>query len=68
VQDWYKPDWYAQPGAVDNPKGPDQADQRVARGGSFKNADTPDDLRVTRRIKLDPTGAADDVGFRCARN
>ena len=64
VQDWYRPDYYAQ-NANDNPQGPDKADQRVIRGGSFTNG--PDDLRVTRRIKNDPGSSHADVGFRCAK-
>ncbi len=64
VNDWYRPDYYAQ-GQGDNPQGPAQADQRVIRGGSFTNP--PQDLRATRRIKDDPGSAHRDVGFRCAR-
>ncbi|BCX03015.1 MAG: hypothetical protein KatS3mg053_0953 [Candidatus Roseilinea sp.] len=64
VNDWYRPDYYAQ-NENDNPQGPPQADQRVIRGGSFTN--TPEDLRVTRRIKDDPGSSHRDVGFRCAK-
>jgi len=64
VQDWYRPDYYAQ-NVNDNPQGPDKADQRVIRGGSFTNV--PDDLRVTRRIKNDLGSSHTDVGFRCAK-
>lgn len=64
VNDWYRPDYYAQ-NENDNPQGPPQADQRVIRGGSFTNA--PEDLRVTRRIKDDPGSSHRDVGFRCAK-
>jgi formylglycine-generating enzyme required for sulfatase activity len=64
VNDWYRPDTYAQ-GQNDNPQGPQQADQRVIRGGSFTNG--PDDLRVTRRIKDDVGRSNRDVGFRCAK-
>jgi Sulfatase-modifying factor enzyme 1 len=65
VADWYRPDYYAQPGANDNPRGPEKADQKVIRGGSFTNG--PADLRVTRRIKIDPPATNRDVGFRCAK-
>jgi formylglycine-generating enzyme required for sulfatase activity len=65
VQDWYRPDYYGQPNNSDNPRGPDQGDQRVIRGGSYSNAQ--DELRVTRRIKIDPNATNADVGFRCAR-
>jgi formylglycine-generating enzyme required for sulfatase activity len=64
VNDWYRPDTYAQ-GQNDNPQGPQQADQRVIRGGSFTNG--PEDLRVTRRIKDDVGRSNRDVGFRCAK-
>jgi formylglycine-generating enzyme required for sulfatase activity len=64
VQDWYRPDYYAQ-NQNDNPTGPEKADQRVIRGGSYSNS--PDELRVTRRIKNDPGSFHADVGFRCAR-
>lgn len=65
VQDWYNPQFYAQPRSADNPTGPDNGDQRVIRGGSFTNS--PNDLRVTRRLKADPSSSNGDVGFRCAR-
>jgi formylglycine-generating enzyme len=65
VSDWYRAETYSQPGANDNPQGPQQADQKVARGGSYSNP--VDDLRVTRRLKIDPPAFAADVGFRCAR-
>lgn len=65
VNDWYRPDYYAQ-NQNDNPQGPPQADQRTIRGGSFTNS--PEDLRVTRRIKADPGSFHRDVGFRCAKS
>lgn len=64
VNDWYRADYYGQADNTANPQGPQQADQRVIRGGSFSNG--PDDLRVTRRIKDDAGRANRDVGFRCA--
>jgi len=64
VNDWYRPDYYAQ-NQNDNPQGPQQADQRVIRGGSFTNG--PEDVRVTRRIKDDVGRSNRDVGFRCAK-
>ncbi len=65
VQDWYRPDYYAQGGNTDNPRGPQQGDQRVIRGGSFTNQ--PESMRVTQRVKADPTAWTLDIGFRCAR-
>lgn len=64
VNDWYRPDYYAQ-NQNDNPQGPQQADQRIFRGGSFTNP--PEDLRVTKRVKADAGSAYRDVGFRCAK-
>ena len=63
VQDWYRPDTYAA-GDVTDPQGPQKADQKVIRGGSFTNL--PEELRTTRRIKVDASASAGDVGFRCA--
>jgi formylglycine-generating enzyme len=65
VEDYYAPDFYAQPAARDNPRGPDRGDQRVVRGGSHTNS--PEDMTVTRRIKADPPAVNRDFGFRCAR-
>ncbi len=65
VEDRYKPDFYSQPGANDNPRGPDQGDQRVIRGGSFTNA--ADDMRTFQRVKADPPAVNRDVGFRCVK-
>jgi formylglycine-generating enzyme required for sulfatase activity len=65
VEDYYAQDYYAQPAARDNPRGPDRGDQRVARGGSYTNA--PADVTVTKRIKADPPAVNRDFGFRCAR-
>ena len=39
--------------------------RRVLRGGSWPNTAQP--LRVANRLRLTPTYASDDVGFRCAR-
>jgi formylglycine-generating enzyme required for sulfatase activity len=65
VQDWYRPETYQRGDATD-PQGPEQGDQKVARGGSFSNA--PEDLRTTKRIKVDPPATAADIGFRCAKS
>ena len=65
INDWYDAQAYGYPNANDNPHGPDKADQKVLRGGSFTNG--PDDLRTTRRLKNDPTSSHRDVGFRCGK-
>jgi formylglycine-generating enzyme required for sulfatase activity len=64
VNDWFKPDYYAQ-NQNDNPQGPQQGDQRALRGGSFTNG--AEEMRVTKRIKDDASRANRDVGFRCAK-
>jgi formylglycine-generating enzyme required for sulfatase activity len=65
MYDWYDPQFYGYPNVNNNPRGPDQGDQKVMRGGSFTNA--PDDLRTTKRIKNDASSSHRDVGFRCGK-
>jgi formylglycine-generating enzyme required for sulfatase activity len=65
--DWYEADYYSRAPA-ENPPGPAQGSERVARGGGFRLVDFLglDETRVSHRRPLDPNTAADDVGFRCA--
>ncbi len=65
VQDWYDPQFYSYPNVNNNPRGPENGDQKALRGGSFSNG--PDDLRTTRRIKNDAGSSHRDVGFRCGK-
>jgi formylglycine-generating enzyme required for sulfatase activity len=65
VGDWFDPQFYGYPNVSDNPRGPDNGDQKVIRGGAFTSP--AQDMRTTRRIKNDPTSSHGDVGFRCAK-
>ena len=62
VQDWY--------GLYDNsdisdPKGPDEGDRRVIRGGSFESE--AEDTRAATRDKTFPDYTHPDIGFRLVR-
>jgi iron(II)-dependent oxidoreductase len=65
VADWYAEDYYASSPASD-PQGPSDGTQRVHRGGDLYDA-SPLNLRVFERWHSDPTLAATERGFRCAR-
>ena len=67
--DWYQVDAYGQAGAAD-PRGPDQGEKKVLRGGGFKSA--AEDCTCACRQSDDPgftdaCVATDDYGFRCVR-
>ena len=62
--DWYAADYYKKPTHVDA-KGPESANFRVRRGGSF--GDLPPDLRSAVRTRLGPAIRSRFVGFRLAR-
>lgn len=66
--DWYD-DTYYQTYPVDqwppNPAGPENSDRRVLRGGSWSN--DPNYLRVSNRIRNDPSLWDLSFGFRCSR-
>jgi eukaryotic-like serine/threonine-protein kinase len=61
VADWYQEDYYRQ-SPERNPKGPDDGEYRVMRGGRW----TPYELRVSNRTLQYPPLQYDDLGFRCA--
>ncbi len=65
--DWYDPNYYAQ-SPPENPTGPANGTEKVARGGGFQLLDFLglDEARSTHRLPLDTAVARDDVGFRCA--
>ena len=50
----------------DNPKGPEQATERIARGGSWYNYEGL--VRNSTRIHYPPAERFVNVGFRCARD
>jgi len=62
--DWYSADYYKHSTSVDA-RGPEQANFRVRRGGSF--GDSPADLRSAVRTRLGPMIRSRFVGFRLAR-
>jgi hypothetical protein len=64
TDDWFDPLYYRS-SARDNPRPPQNSDQKAIRGGGFNNP--PEDLRTTRRIYNFPYTYHQDVGFRCAR-
>ncbi|MGB0387691.1 MAG: formylglycine-generating enzyme family protein [Ardenticatenaceae bacterium] len=65
VADVYDQTYYKE-GPTENPTGPADGDQRVRRGGSWRN--TQKLLRTTYRIFNTDWSRSDQVGFRCARS
>lgn len=49
-----------------NPRGPEQGERRVLRGGSWLNV--PQSVRCAYRYWDFPTNRTNDVGFRCAQD
>lgn len=64
--DWYAADYYRTTAANENPIGPSNGNMRVVRGGSFVSP--IEDVALPARRKEFPSGAASDLGFRCARD
>jgi sulfatase modifying factor 1 len=67
--DWYQVDYYEKSPA-DNPRGPDEGEKKVLRGGAFTSK--PDNCTSAARNCDDPgfadaCVASDDFGFRCVR-
>jgi formylglycine-generating enzyme required for sulfatase activity len=62
LADWYSPDYYQESALVD-PKGPENGEMRVVRGGSWKNPFVG--VRVTNRTANYPDVFSTGVGFRC---
>ncbi len=65
VHDWYAEDFYAQSPA-ENPIGPETADTRVVRGGSW--FDTGNFTSTVIRFPAPPHESGDAIGFRCAQD
>jgi formylglycine-generating enzyme required for sulfatase activity len=61
--DWYSDSYYAD-GPVDNPQGPVDGSNRVARGGSWDS--TPQNCRVSDRSNTFPDDRLNLLGFRVA--
>jgi formylglycine-generating enzyme required for sulfatase activity len=64
VADWYALSYDA--GDTNNPTGPADGTRRVARGGSWYEADA-DYFRTSNRLGYEPANDNTAVGFRCAR-
>lgn len=65
VSDWYAADYY-RPTHQDNPQGPDTGDEKVLRGGSWK--DNSAEMRSVNRESRPPSYASNTIGFRCAKD
>ena len=61
TSDYYSNDYYKS-SPRSNPTGPDRGKERVVRGGSWDRGE--DELRVSRRYRLEPKKTEDDTGFR----
>lgn len=64
VQDWYAGNYYERSPEV-NPKGPDEGQLKVLRGGSW--SELPKYLLTYGRFKLPPETRNSYTGFRCAK-
>jgi formylglycine-generating enzyme len=64
VADWYADNYYSV-SPTNDPQGPADGTQKVARGGDLFDA-SPANLRVFKRSRLAPTQASAERGFRCA--
>jgi formylglycine-generating enzyme required for sulfatase activity len=62
--DWYGGAYYAA-SPTDDPTGLDSGDDRVLRGGSWR--DRASDARSATRLRFTPLSRSGDVGFRVAR-
>ncbi|MBI3800777.1 MAG: SUMF1/EgtB/PvdO family nonheme iron enzyme [Deltaproteobacteria bacterium] len=64
VQDWYDAGYY-QRSLAEDPRGPEEGQYRVVRGGSGFNG--PRGVRVSSRLGVDPGARDANIGFRCAQ-
>ena len=65
VADWYDR-YYYEDSPEKNPKGPEEGDRKVLRGGSWE--DEPRRIRVTARAKAEVEFSDLTIGFRCAKD
>jgi VWFA-related protein len=65
VWEWCS-DWYAEYDLqqIENPRGPEQGEDRVLRGGSWLL--DPQNVRASYRDWLEPSNRYSSIGFRCA--
>jgi formylglycine-generating enzyme required for sulfatase activity len=66
AQDWYREDYYQQSSGLTNPKGPDEGEYRVLRGGSWIHE--KGSCRCAKRYFRRPHYADNYIGFRCAKD
>ncbi|MCP4177639.1 MAG: formylglycine-generating enzyme family protein, partial [bacterium] len=64
VQDFYGKEYYSK-SAKSNPKGPDDGDFKVERGGSWASPKTT--ARVANRNYAKPDFGIWNIGIRCAK-
>lgn len=62
VADWYSDDYYAR-SPQNDPRGPESAEMRGVRGGSFESVE--EDVLAFQRYSLPPFEHRADLGFRC---
>jgi formylglycine-generating enzyme required for sulfatase activity len=62
--DWFAADWYQKREAKD-PAGPPAGEYRALRGGAWDSAAR--NVRVSYRVRLQPTDRVRSMGFRCVR-
>ncbi len=68
VGDWYDAVYYGTLAErVANPTGPETGEDRVLRGGSWRN-NKSGHFRAAYRLGLDPLSGGNHWGFRCARS
>ena len=66
--DWYDDEYYSR-APKHGPRGPENGDERVIRGGSFLCAGNYcSNYRVAGRSHSTPDSAMNNLGFRCARD
>ncbi len=65
VSDWYADNYYG-PAPQDNPPGPDTGNEKVLRGGSWK--DDYAEMRSVNREAQPPSYSSTTIGFRCAKD
>jgi formylglycine-generating enzyme required for sulfatase activity len=65
VNDWYADDYYRS-SPRENPQGPESGNEKVLRGGSWK--DDYQEMRSVNRGAENPRYSSNDIGFRCARD
>lgn len=65
INDWYAEDYYTW-SPDENPQGPPQGTDRIARGGSWVIDNTALTIRAANRGFFKPLSFRADIGFRCA--